>query len=278
MPMKIRKNTGKLVEYNPNKIRKTLKRAGAKKEIIEHVLGQVNRSMHDGMSTKELYRIVKRELKKESRHIAHRYNLRSSLLRLGPAGYKFEKFIASILRAYHYEAENPKKELRGLCVQHEIDVIARKDTKAIMIEAKFRNDFNDSVNLKDTMATWARYLDLLEAAESGLCEHFDEVWIVTNGRFSNRARQFGVCKGMHMVGWNSRGKSLARMVDHTTLYPLTVLDHLRQWELDRFSSRGIMLCREVATRDPEKLAKMLDLPLQRAKRIVADCKGVVATD
>lgn len=276
--MKIRKRSGELVEYNPNKIRKTLKRAGAKKEMIEQILEQVDRYTRDGITTRELYRVVKRELKKEARHIAHRYNLRSSLIRLGPAGYKFEKFIASILRAYQYDAENPRNELRGLCVRHEIDVIARKDSKTTMIEAKFRNKFGDSVNLKDTMATWARYLDLLDAAKTNLCEHFDEVWIVTNGRFSDRAHQFGVCKGMRMVGWNSREKSLAHMVDHATLYPITVLEHLRQWELDRFAARDLMLCREVATRDPDKLAKMLNLPIQRAKRIVADCQGVVTND
>ncbi|MDD5252001.1 MAG: ATP cone domain-containing protein [Patescibacteria group bacterium] len=274
--MEIVKSDKRRVEYNPDKIRKTLRRAGAKPDLIERVLKNVEAKLKDGMTTKHLYAIVRHELRRASRVIARRYNLRDSLLKLGPAGFKFEKYVASILTAYQYEAETPEDELSGLCVRHEIDVIARKNGRSVMIEAKFRNRLGDTVTLKDTMATWSAYLDLVDGAKSGKCPHFDELWIVTNGRFSERALQFGACRGIRMVGWGGDEHSLPRLVDHATLYPITVVDDLRQWELDGFASKGLMLCREIADEDPRKLAKQVGLPSERAGKIISSCQAVVA--
>ncbi len=273
--MEIVKSDGRRVEFNPEKIRKTLRRAGAKPDLIERVIADVQPQVHDGMSTKALYRLVRRELRRSNRRVAGRYNLRNALLKLGPAGFKFEKYVASILAAYGYEVEVPETEFAGLCVDHEIDVIAKRDGRSAMIEAKFRNKFGDSVNLKDTMATWSAYGDLVEGAKMGKCPKFDEVWIVTNGRFSERALQFGVCRGIHMVGWGAEEHSLARLVDHATLYPITVLDDLHQWELDGFSENNLMLCREIAGRDPDELAKKVKMTSDRAEKIINACREVI---
>lgn len=277
--MMIIKSSGERVEFDPNKIRNSLRRTGASDDLIEHVIARTKNQLKEDMTTKQLFAIVRREIRKEDRCIAHRYNLRSALLRLGPAGFKFEKYVASILNAYMYDAQIPERDLSGLCVDHEIDIIATKDGRSAVIEAKFRNRFGDSVNLKDTMATWARFVDLTDGFEAdGRCPHFDEIWVVTNGRFSDRAMQYGVCKGIHMVGWSTEEHSLARLVDHASLYPITVLDNLRQWELDRFARQDLMLCREVAGRDPGRLSGKVGISRDRAEKIVRECKNVVALD
>ncbi|MFH1048009.1 MAG: ATP cone domain-containing protein [Patescibacteria group bacterium] len=276
--MQIIKSTGETVEYDPTKIRGTLMRAGASSEMVERVLKRLHGQVHAGMTTKRLFTLIRRELRKEGPHLAYRYGLRTALLKLGPAGFKFERYVASILNAYQYQATVPEKDLVGLCVNHEVDVVAVKGTQTITIEAKFRNDFGDTVKLKDVMSAWARYIDLCEGAASGKkCPHFDELWIVTNGKFTDRALQFGTCKGMVLIGW-SNGDSLAKMVDHATLYPITVLDGLRQWELDRFAERGIMLCREVAIADPKKMAGRVGLHEDRMQQIWKQCRAVMNGD
>ncbi|MEY4744211.1 MAG: hypothetical protein RL272_156, partial [Candidatus Parcubacteria bacterium] len=276
--MMIIKADGERVQFRPDKIVETLRRIGAKDELVNHVVQKVTAGVKDGMTTKEVYAIVRKELHKENRCIAHRYNLRSGLLRLGPAGFKFEKYVASILQAYDYKTELPDKELPGLCVMHEVDVVARTPSRTIMIEAKFRNRFDDTVNLKDTMATWARLIDLREGSKAGKnCPFFDEAWIVTNGRFSDRAHQFGVCKGIQMIGWSQTEQSLARMVDHAALYPITVIDSLHQWELEKFSEKNIMLCRELTSKRPAPLAQGTGIPLNRMKSIIDTCKEIVET-
>ncbi len=276
--MEIIKSTGERVPFNPVKITETLKRAGAKPALAEQVLANTAQKLRDGMTTKQVFSVVRKELRKLNRSVASRYNLRSALLKLGPAGFKFEKYVASILTAYQYETELPEKELTGLCVDHEVDVIARKNGRIIMIEAKFRNRFGDSVNLKDTMATWSSYQDLVEGAKSGKCPLFNELWIVTNGRFSERALLFGACRGIHMVGWGHGEHSLARLVDHATLYPITIIDDLHQWEMEGLSKNNLMLCREIADSDPERLAAKAGVTDDRAKKIINTCREVVEVD
>lgn len=274
--MIIVKHNGDRVSFKPDKIAETLKRIGAKQDLVSHVVQKVTSSVKEGMTTSEVYAIVRKELHKENRCIAHRYNLRSGILKLGPAGFKFEKYVASILQAYQYRTEIPDAELPGLCVMHEVDVVARTESRTIMIEAKFRNKFDDTVTLKDAMATWARLIDLREGSKAGKqCPYFDEAWIVTNGRFSDRAHQFGVCKGIQMIGWSRTEQSLARMVDHAALYPITVLENLKQWEFEAFSKKNIMLCREITAKKPGPLAESTGIPLDRVKSIIDTCKEII---
>jgi len=275
MSVYIVKSKGEKVHFNPDKIRQALIRAGARPETIKHVIDRVTAKVKEGMTTRVVYRIVGSELRKEDRCIAHRYNLRKGLLKLGPAGFIFEKYVASILEAYGYDAVVPKDEIKGACVVHEVDGIAKRNKSIVLIEAKFRNKFEDTVTLKDAMSTWARYQDLQAGAKKGFCPAFNEVWIVTNGQFSDRAQQFSDCKGLRTVGWNSKVHSLAKMVDHEALYPITVLDELKQWELDAFTDHGYLLCRQVAKKDPILLAKSIGIPQQQATRIVRDCKDIV---
>ncbi len=275
--MTIIKANGEKVPFRPEKIVETLKRIGAKDQLISHVVQKVTGGIKAGMTTQEVYALVRKELHKENRCIAHRYNLRSGLLRLGPAGFKFEKYVASILKAYEYDAEVPRDDLIGLCVRHEIDVVAKTKSRTIMIEAKFRNRFDDTVTLKDVMSTWARLIDLREGSKTNpKTPFFHEGWIVTNGRFSESAHQFGVCKGMKLIGWSEPSESLARMVDHAALYPITVMEHMKDWEMEKLAKKNIMLCREMAAKRPAALAETTGIPIDRTKSLIDTCKEIVA--
>jgi Holliday junction resolvase-like predicted endonuclease len=271
----ITKSTGERVPFSEKKLRASLARTGAKQAMIDHITANVVRQLRSGMPSSELYKLVVRELRKEARHIAHRYHLRDGLLKLGPAGFKFEQYVASILNATGYRAHVPKDELRGRCVRHEIDVVAEKDGRHVAIEAKFRNKFDDDVDLKDTMATYARYLDLLDGAKDGKCQKFSELWIVTNGRFSDRAAAFGTCRGIRLIGWHGAKESLAAMVDHAALYPITVVDTLRSWELDNLAKHDLLLCRQIAKADPRSLAKRTGMEPARAAKVIGTCQLIV---
>jgi len=96
--MFIIKANGERVKFKPEKIRETLRRIGAKPEVIEHILLNVQKAIVDNMTTTEIFRIVRREIKKENHCLAHRYNLRQGLLKLGPAGFNFEKYIGKTLK------------------------------------------------------------------------------------------------------------------------------------------------------------------------------------
>lgn len=273
----IRKNNGKLVPFDEQKIYRSLERASVDSETVKKIVANVKKNLRPKITTDEIYGLVHDELQDLAPAAGARYRLRTALARLGPAGFNFEKYVASILTAYGYKTELPY-ELQGACVTHEVDVIAEKDGRRMFIEAKFRNNFNDVVNIKDTMSTWARFLDLVEGAKLGLCPHFDEAWIVTNARFTKHSLNYGHCKNMVMIGWNHpKERSFAAMVDMSTLYPLTVIDDLQEDELQAFISKELPLCREIVDLDPGKLAKKVGLSKSRVTEIQKSCKSVIAT-
>lgn len=274
--MYIVKSTGQSENFNPEKLRGSLRRAGVPAGLIDRVTHAVSERVKNGFTTERIAALVHEQLTRESLASSYRYTLHDALLKLGPAGFKFEKYVGAIMEAYGYQVEYPP-ELHGACVDHEVDIVARKDGRTVMIEVKFRNDFQYFVRLKDTMATWSRFQDLNDGAASGTCPHFDEVWIVTNGRISSRSEKFGACKGMRMLGWNyPKGGSFASFVDHTALYPVTVLHELSSRELERLSDRGLMLCRQLAGMTAKRLSKSAKLSAGRAGRIVESCKLIAA--
>lgn len=275
--MNIIKSNGDSVAFDSEKVLRSIKRTGAGDSLAREVLDRVELKLTDGMSTRELYKIVRKELGHQNACFACRYNLREAILKLGPAGFKFEKYVASILRAYRYEAMNPEQDIRGACTNHEVDVVAEKEGRKIFIEAKFRNDYRGSVDLKDTMATWSRFIDLVDASSMyDETPHFDECWIVTNARFSDRARQFGVCKGMRMIGWNHPAEmTFSAMVDHVSLYPVTVIDSLQRSELEAFADKGLLICREISEIEPHDLAQRLGFKESRARELVELCGEIV---
>lgn len=274
--MEVIKANGDRVPFDIEKVKSSISRTGASAGIVDRVASEVEERVKDGMTTRELYKIVFDILQNQSVCYACRYNLRTAILKLGPAGFKFEKYVAAILRAYGYDAHVPDEEYEGACVWHEIDGVAEKDGRRIVIEAKFRNSYRNNVNLKDTMATWTRFLDLVEGASLGKGPHFDEVWIMTNARFSDRSRQFGECKGMHLCGWQyPEGNSFERMVDNRALYPITVIDGLKQHELEKFAFNRLILCKEVSASEPEDLVQRIGMKLERAQEIIELCTAVV---
>jgi hypothetical protein len=273
--IQIIKANGEPSVFNPQKVLGSIQRTGADKATAEQVLHAVEKKLKDGMHTKQIYQMVREELTKQQPWAAARYNLRDAINKMGPAGYNFEQYVASVLEAYGYVTETPDT-YQGACVSHEIDVTAEKDGRRIFIEAKFRRDYAGTVNIKDTLATWSRFLDLVDGSKIGLCPHFDEVWIVTNGRFTDQSLKYGHCKNIHLVGWNHPSEnSFAHMVDVNALYPITIIDDLAPSEITNFAKAGLMLCREISAHSQEELHKMTNIPRNRLETIMTTCEPIM---
>ncbi|PIS04761.1 MAG: hypothetical protein COT81_04725 [Candidatus Buchananbacteria bacterium CG10_big_fil_rev_8_21_14_0_10_42_9] len=271
--MLITKSDGATEEFNPAKFRRGLLKVGANKELVEQVLAKVEKKMKPGMSTREIYKIARNELGKSAPGAKVRYNLRQALIRMGPAGYNFEKYIASILKTYGYKAQTPF-ELQGKCTTHEVDVTAEKDGQVIFIEAKFRRNFYDKIGIKTTLSSWARYMDLREGSKThNATPNFNQCWVVTNARFTNHSLEYAKCQGMTMLSWNyPKDKSLADMVNHRALYPLTIIDEIQNHEFENFARHKLMLCKEVESKTPDELTRLTGIKGKRAERIIQVCK------
>lgn len=274
----ITKSDGQIVHFDRTKLANTLQKTGTDKKTIKSVINAVEPKIKNKMKTSDIFQMIQTELYRKKPWAAARLNLRDAIFKLGPAGYNFEKYVAAILTAYGYKTQLPD-ELQGACVTHEVDVTAEKNGRTSFIEAKFRHDFRGTVAVKDTLATWARFLDLVDGARVGLCPHFDEAWIVTNARFTEQSLQYGHCKNMMLIGWNHpHERTFASMVDVNSLYPVTIIRDLSNHEVEAFAQADIMLCREVCGTDIDQLSKITGIQQNRLERVVKDCHSIINGD
>jgi hypothetical protein len=271
MTLEVVKTHGKTEPFNPEKVRASVLRSGVSEELADRIVAEVERRglrLKTPVTTSQIYRWVNTILEKESPSSAMRYDLRDALLKLGPTGFLFEKYIAQVMAAYGYKTELPDI-LQGACITHEVDVAMEKDRRLMMVEAKFRKEIGIQISIKDTMSTWARFLDLVEGASLGLTQRFDEAWLVTNATFSDQSLEFGHCKNMVMLGWNHpRERTLARMIDIKRLYPITILKHMTEEARDLLVEKDILLVSQL----PKALvAKEFAIPEAQKTALKHDC-------
>lgn len=249
-PSLIIKSDGKPVPFQPDKVRQSLLRAGARPVDADRVLEELHQHIYPGISTKALYRIAYRLLRGLSKPVAARYRLKQALLDLGPSGFPFEKYVAELFN--HADCiTRVNQVMDGLCVRHEVDVEGTRAGVQFFMECKYHNSQGNICDVKVPLYVKARVEDLagkwLETHAAGKWEG----WLVTNTRFSSDALQFGQCAGLHMLSWDfPAGKGLKDMIDQGGLYPVTCLSGLTKHEKLALLESGVVLC-ETLLKDTE---------------------------
>lgn len=272
----ITKASGKTEAFSEQKLRHSLRRAGASKEQIDKVVERIAPSLYTGISTKKIYRIAFSILKgnKGSRHIAAKYHLKKALMEMGPSGFPFEKFIAALFQHQGYRVQ-VGQFLKGKCVQHEVDVVASKGTQQIIVECKFHNISGRICDVKIPLYIHSRFKDI----ESFYSEHplpeIDQYqgWVVTNTRFSDDAVQYGTCAGLKMMGWDYPEKgSLRDIVDQLGLYPITCLSNLTIQEKEILLAKDILLCIDLM--DKQAYLESMNINPTRLENILKECAQI----
>ena len=251
--MKIIKANGDETSYEPEKIVRSLERAGASQEIIQEVLSETEKELFDGIHTKALYKIVFRNLKKLSHQTAGKYHLKNAIMEFGPTGFPFENFIASLLEVEGYQTLTDQI-VQGHCVQHEVDVIAEKDNNHFMMECKFHGTSGNICDVKHALYVHARFLDVEKTwlNKPGHAQKFHQGWLVTNTRLTSEAEKYGKCVGMGLLSWNyPQGDSLRERIDRNGLYPITCLTSLSKHEKQVLLNKKIVLCHTVCEHPSE---------------------------
>ena len=243
----ITKASGEVVPFAPEKLVRSLTKAGATKEQAEEILASVKLLLHPGISTKTIFKNAFRLLKKVSPPKAGKYKLKNAIMELGPSGFPFEKYFAAILQNMGYGVQTGAI-LQGACVKHEVDVIAEKENYHEMVECKFHQHQGTFCNVKIPLYIHARFKDV-EAGfvdSSSKSNTLHQGWVVTNTRFTTDAIQYGTCAGLKLIGWNyPKGNSLNNLIDKTGLYPITALTSVTKKEKQTLLSNDIVLCKEI---------------------------------
>ena len=254
----ILKASGEREVFDQEKLRASLRHAGATEEATEEVLAHILQELRDDMTTSEIYQHAFSVLQKISKPIARSYSLRRAVMDLGPSGFPFEDFIAEVLKTKGFKCKTRQTVLGG-CVPHEVDVVAYNEKKLVMVEAKFHNELGTKSDLKVALYVKARFDDLEENVFSygGIDRHITDCWLITNTKFSSTAIHYGVCKNLTMIGWNYPEKgNLQNMIENEALHPITCLDSLSLADKKTLLGRRIVLCSDIK-KNPKLLGEFL---------------------
>ena len=238
--LNVLKATGQIEPFSEEKLRNSIRRAGIPKELENQVASHVAGTLRENIPTSEIYKHITEFLGSSTNpYTRSRYSLKQAIMSLGPTGYPFEDFFADILKTQGYTTQT-RVITMGQCISHEIDVIAGKDGKKIMVEAKFHNVPGIKTDVHVALYTKARFDDIKE--KNG----FTEVWLVTNTKVSKDAINYSFCSGVKIISWNyPQNECLRDMVEKINIAPITMLSTLSEAQKQRLLMNHIVLCKDV---------------------------------
>lgn len=266
----VKKASGTQDVYSEDKLSRSLARSGVSKQMIQDIIQKIQPRLYNGISTKKIYQLAFQQLKKTSRGNAGRYNLKRAIMSLGPSGFPFEQYIGAIFEWKGYQVKT-KQFLEGVCVTHEIDVLAENEQHVLLIECKYHNSQGIFSNVKVPLYIHSRYLDVLGMWNKSNSKKPLEGWVVTNTKFSTDALKYGTCAGLNLLGWNYPGKkSLSNLVDESGLYPISCLTTLTNKEKGQIMDSGIVLCKDLVKQ--QDLLRKMAMSQLRIQKLLAEVK------
>ncbi len=261
--LQVLKANGRKEPFDEEKVISSIKRARIPQALSARALLHAKSKLYDGIPTREIYQHIL-EFLGESEHpySKAKYGLKEAIMMLGPTGYPFEDFIARILQALGFETK-VRQILMGKCISHEIDVIAKKDNKTNMIEAKFHNSTGTRSDVHVVLYTHSRFQDVKEK------NSLDEGWLITNTKTTTDAIAYAECKGMKIISWSFPEQgSLRDLIEKSRLHPITMLTSLTNTHKTALLNNHIVMCRDI--HDNPLLLDTLDLSKEDKEKILAE--------
>lgn len=265
--MKLIKDNGEETFFDKDRFKGSLMKSGASEAQVNQVLESILGKVYEGMSTKQLYKWAHELLQNYSGAFAARYSLKQALIKLGPAGYYFEKWLAKFLEHTGYQTTH-NKYVAGHAVTHEADVIAEKNGELIWIECKFRNTGETRISVTTPMYVISRVNDISNKKYNfwGKEMEFTSGILATNSYFTADSVAFAKYYGLGLLSWDyPKGKSLKNIVDQKGLYPITCLTSITEEQISKLLDKNIILVKElkdklneIGLKDVSKLRKEID--------------------
>lgn len=273
--LKIKKYSGEFVDFDINKLRASLFKSGAKADAIDEVVDKIVPRLHEGIATKELYKLAFRELKKQANSFAARYSLKRALRDLGPDGYYFEKWVGRLFENEGYQVLT-SMTLQGHSVSHEIDVLAQKDDGFEIAECKFRNTPEAKISVTTPMYYLSRIRDLTKKNQLVFDQNLMLTggWLVTNAYFTSDSIRFSEYYGIRLLAWDYPTEaSIKKKVDHAGLYPITCLTSISKSEKAQLLQKNCILVKDIIKR-PEVL-DAFSLSASKRNKIIDEASQLV---
>jgi HJR/Mrr/RecB family endonuclease len=272
LPIFVTKADGSKQLFDKEKVVKTSLRMGANRRIANEVADEVEARVHNGMPTSKVLQLIFRLLRKHTPTIQHFLDLRRGLSLMGSKP-EFERFV-QILLAHHGFEVTPNRIIKGRCVGHEVDAIAKKEGVTYFVEAKHHSNYHTPTGLDESRIARAVLEDVSEGFELGKNDvQIDRAMIVTNTRYSEHARRYGKCRDILQIGWSSpKTLALQNMIEEKRLYPLSCIKGLNSEVKMRLVNLGIVLMKQLVDEEPSRIAMKTGVSLEKIQRMIEKAK------
>jgi len=273
----IRKADGKIEPYDEEKINSSFRKAGASPEIASKATETMNKKIKNNMSTDEIYRKALNQLKVLEPGAALKYSLKRAIMNMGPEGYVFEKYIAKILQGHGFTTE-VSQILKGYCIEHEIDVLAKKENKTFIIECKYHNSPGTKSDIKTALYIHSRFLDIEKSykQKTNGSRSYLEAWLITNTKCTSDAVKYSACTGLKILAWHyPRGKNLQYFIESKKLYPISILFSITERQKEKLFDSGIILVKELEDCSSDSLAGLISVSQSEASKILKEARIII---
>ncbi len=276
MPVSVTKADGAKQLFDKEKVVRTCLRMGATRKVAEVVAERIEANVYEGIETSRILQMIFKELRKFKPAVKHHTDLRRalSLMKSKP---DFEQFIRIVLDEHGYEV-TPNQIIRGKCVEHEVDAMARKDGETYFVEVKHHFNYHTPTGLDVSRIARAVLEDFTEGFKLGLNSvRIDKAMIVCNTKFSGHAKRYAECRGIQHIGWNSPlNNGLQTLIGERKLYPITYLKGLKTTTIEKLASAGVILLRQLLEENPRKLRRIVGIPEKNLRAIIENARVLVA--
>jgi hypothetical protein len=255
---------GRLEPFSEEKLRSSIQRAGATREIQDKAISYIHTKLYDNIPTSEIYKLIM-EFMRDSQYPSRiKYSLKQAIIDLGPTGYPFEDYISDILKMEGYNT-SVRQVLRGKCISHEIDIIAEKNNLRSMIECKFHNTPGIKSQIHVSLYTKARFDDIKEQ------NNLNDAWLITNTKITKDALDYALCSNMKIISWDYPANGNFRdLIEKHELHPVTMLTSISSSQKQQLLENHIILPREICN-DPSRL-DILGLPSEKRNLVLSECQ------
>ena len=274
--MLVTKFDGRKQEFQKGKIIRTCMRMHATRDQAEKIAKRIEKEAYDGITTRKVLKMIFRYIKEYRPEIRHEIDLREAISLLRPKP-DFEVFVQLLLEELGYEVL-PNQMLRGKCVNHEIDAVAKKGDETILVEVKHHFNHHTYTGVDVCFVAQARLEDLAIGYNLGYNRFkFNKVLIVCNTKFSNHAIRYARCKGMRHMGWKAPpDHALEQVIEERKLYPITFLKGLDRRNENRFGNNGIVLLRQLVENDFDELQITTGIQRKELLELVKKAKEILS--
>ena len=276
MAVSVTKADGTKESFDKWKVMRTCLRMGATQETAQAIADEIESRLYDGISTRRILQMIYSRLKKRKPVMKLQVDLRRSLSLLRSAP-DFELFIQLLLSEHGYEV-TPNQIVKGRCMEHEVDAVARKNGKTCIVEVKHHYKYHTPTSLDVSRISRAVLEDVTEAYELGLNNlKIDYAMIVCNTKLSEHAKRYADCRGISHIGWSSPpDHDLQTMIQEKKLYPITLLKGLNAETRNTLANNGVILLKQLTDKTLKDLRRQTGVSKEKLGSIVDKARTILS--